>query len=172
MAGVGGWRARVGATGYRVALLALRAWWVVGRTRSSGVRCVLRHGDDIMLVRHSYGDRRWMLPGGRVRRGEDTGATATREMDQELGLACRNWTVTGCNAARTGYRRRSPADAFRRHPTARCARARGRSTRPAGSRARRFRRTAPTGSTKRPRAGGSAERASGPSRDVRHGKGG
>jgi 8-oxo-dGTP pyrophosphatase MutT (NUDIX family) len=117
MAGVGGWRARAAATGYRVALLLLRAWWVVARTRSSGVRCVLRHGDDIMLVRHSYGDRRWMLPGGRVRRGEDPAATATREMEQELGLVCRAWTVTGRNAARAGYRRRSRADGFRRHTT-------------------------------------------------------
>ena len=117
MAGVGAWRARAGAAAYRVALLLLRAWWAIGRTRSSGVRCVLRHGDDILLVRHSYGDRRWMLPGGRVRRGEDPKAAATREIDQELGLTCRDWTVTGCNAARSGYRRRSKADAFRRHTT-------------------------------------------------------
>ena len=118
MAGAsGGWRARTLAAGYRVALLLLRAWWAIGRTRSSGVRCVLRHGGDILLVRHSYGDRRWMLPGGRVRRGEDPKAAATREIDQELGLTCRDWTVTGCNAARSGYRRRSKADAFRRHTT-------------------------------------------------------
>jgi 8-oxo-dGTP pyrophosphatase MutT (NUDIX family) len=117
MGGSGAWRARAGALGYRVALLALRAWWVVGRTRSSGVRCVLRHGGDILLVRHSYGDRRWMLPGGRVRRREEPAATATREMEQELGIACRDWTVTGRNAGRTGYRRRSRADAYRRHTT-------------------------------------------------------
>ena len=117
MARVGAWRARAGATTYRVALLLLRAWWAVGRTRSSGVRCVLRHGDDIQLVRHSYGDRRWMLPGGRVRRGEDPAATATREIAQELGLVCRAWAVTGCNAARRGYRRPSRDEAFRRHTT-------------------------------------------------------
>src|ERR671933_1788302 len=118
MAGAsGGWRARALAAGYRVALLLLRAWWAIGRPRSSGVRCVIRHGGDILLVRHSYGDRRWMLPGGRVRRGEDPAATATREIDQELGLTCRDWTITGCNAARSGYRRPSRGHAFRRHTT-------------------------------------------------------
>ena len=110
-------RARAGAAGYRFALLLLRAWWVVARPRSSGVRCVIRHGGDILLVRHSYGDRRWMLPGGRVRRGEDPAATAAREMAQELGVVCPAWAVTGCNAARAAYRRPSRDETFRRHST-------------------------------------------------------
>lgn len=70
-----------------------------------------------MLVRHSYGDLRWMLPGGRVRRGESPFATATREMAQELGVVCDRWTLLGCQAARRGYRRRSRTDGFRRHTT-------------------------------------------------------
>src|ERR671933_1319778 len=117
MAGVSVWRARAGATAYRVALLLLRTWWTVARTRSSGVRCVLRHGDDILLVRHSYGDRRWMLPGGRVRHGEAPVETARREMRQELGIDAGRWTVIGCLGARAGYRRRSRTEGFRRHST-------------------------------------------------------
>jgi 8-oxo-dGTP pyrophosphatase MutT (NUDIX family) len=109
--------ARTRTLGYRLALLGLRAWWVVRRPRSSGVRCVLRSGDALVLVRHTYGDRRWMLPGGRVRRREDPIATARREMTQELGIACSGWRVVGCKAARSGYRRRSRADSFRRHST-------------------------------------------------------
>src|SRR3954463_5938324 len=89
------WRARAGAAGYRLALLLLRASWVLARAKSSGLRCVTRPGDEILLVRHSYGDRRWMLPGGRVRRGEDAAATARREMAQELGVACPGGTSPG-----------------------------------------------------------------------------
>lgn len=70
-----------------------------------------------MLVRHSYGDRRWMLPGGRVRGREDPVTTARREMHQELGVRCHQWKLTGCLAARSGYRRRSSTDSFRRHST-------------------------------------------------------
>ena len=70
-----------------------------------------------MLVRHSYGDRRWMLPGGRVRRAEDPVTTAQREMYQELGVRCAQWKLIGCVSAREGYRRRSSTDSFRRHST-------------------------------------------------------
>jgi 8-oxo-dGTP pyrophosphatase MutT (NUDIX family) len=110
-------RQRIGRWGYRLALLALRAWWVIRRPRSDGVRCVLRHGDAFVLVRHSYGDTRWMLPGGRIRRGESPLETAAREMGQELGVAGRAWRELGYLAPRSSYRRRSPAQPFRRHGT-------------------------------------------------------
>jgi hypothetical protein len=80
MAVVGGIR----AAAYRLAFGLLRAWWFARRPRSRGVRCILRSGDAVVLVRHSYGDRRWMLSGGRVRRGEDAIATARREMARSL----------------------------------------------------------------------------------------
>src|SRR3954447_10068034 len=79
--------------GYRLALVGLRAWWVIRRPRSDGVRCVLRHGDAFVLVRHSYGDARWMLPGGRLRRREHPIQTAAREMRQELALVGTSWQV-------------------------------------------------------------------------------
>ena len=109
--------ARMRMAGYRLALLFLRGWWVLRRPRSSGVRCVLLTGETIVLVRHTYGDRRWMLPGGRVRRGEDPVITARREMYQELGVRCQDWKLTGCLAAREGYWRRSSTESFRRHST-------------------------------------------------------
>jgi 8-oxo-dGTP pyrophosphatase MutT (NUDIX family) len=58
-----------------------------------------------------------MLPGGRVRRGEDPVVTARREMNQELAVSCRGWQLTGCSAAREGYWRRTPTESFRRHTT-------------------------------------------------------
>jgi 8-oxo-dGTP pyrophosphatase MutT (NUDIX family) len=120
-AGARGIRARLagsaGIWAYRLALLVLRAWWAVRRPRSEGVRCVLRHGDAFVLVRHTYGDERWMLPGGRVRRGEDPVETAVREMTQELGVTCESWRRVGYLAARDGYLRRSREEPCRRHAT-------------------------------------------------------
>ena len=110
-------RSCAGRWGYRLALLLLRAWWFVARPRSSGVRCVLRHGDRILLVRHTYGDRRWMLPGGRVRRGEQPLDTARREMRAELAVEATGWRVVARLPARAAYRRRSRADGYRRHTT-------------------------------------------------------
>jgi 8-oxo-dGTP pyrophosphatase MutT (NUDIX family) len=106
-----------GAWGYRLALLILRAWWMIRRPRSAGVRCVLRHGLAFVLVRHTYGDAGWMLPGGRLRQGEDPAHGAAREMAQELGVRCRGWRQVGYLAARASYWRRSPQESYRRHAT-------------------------------------------------------
>jgi 8-oxo-dGTP pyrophosphatase MutT (NUDIX family) len=110
-------QARLGRWGYRAALLALRAWWALRRPRTDGVRCVLRHGDAFVLVRHTYGDRDWMLPGGRIRRGESALATAEREMRQELGVTATGWHELGYVAPRRGFRRTSRDQPFRRHGT-------------------------------------------------------
>jgi 8-oxo-dGTP pyrophosphatase MutT (NUDIX family) len=49
--------------------------------------CVLRDAAGrVLLVRHTYGDRRaWELPGGWVGREEDPVAAARREAREELG---------------------------------------------------------------------------------------
>ncbi|MBV9943003.1 MAG: NUDIX domain-containing protein [Solirubrobacterales bacterium] len=107
----------VGACGYRLALLILRGWWMIRRPRSAGVRCVLRHRPAFVLVRHTYGDGGWMLPGGRLRQGEEPVHGAAREMAQELGVECRGWRQVGYLAARASYRRRSPRESYRRHGT-------------------------------------------------------
>ena len=90
--------ARVGATleimrlavkarraGIRCAYIGLRAYWFLTRPHVIGVKCVVTHGDDVLLVRHTYGHRAWDLPGGTVKRREVPLAAAQREMHEELG---------------------------------------------------------------------------------------
>jgi ADP-ribose pyrophosphatase YjhB (NUDIX family) len=68
----------------------------------AGVKCILRDGERVLLVRHSYGAReRWELPGGHLRRGEDPEAGARREMREELGLRVDGWRPLGVLGART-----------------------------------------------------------------------
>jgi len=91
--------------GYRVAFALLRAYWFVRRPILHGVKCVLTDGDQVLLVRHTYGPREWDLPGGAVRRGEPPADTARREMQEELGIAIDSWTPLGDVWAEIHYAR-------------------------------------------------------------------
>ncbi|HSC03420.1 MAG TPA: NUDIX domain-containing protein [Solirubrobacteraceae bacterium] len=79
----------------RVAYAGLRTYWFVARPRVVGVKCVLTHGNDVLLVRHTYGHRAWDLPGGTVRRREVPRDAAEREMHEELGRRIEDWTSLG-----------------------------------------------------------------------------
>jgi 8-oxo-dGTP pyrophosphatase MutT (NUDIX family) len=51
------------------------------------VKCILRDGDQVLFVRHTYGRRgSWELPGGGLRRREAPEAAVRREMREELGI--------------------------------------------------------------------------------------
>ena len=55
----------------------------------------IRQGESILLVRQSYGQRYWSLPGGTVELGESLDQAAVREMREETGLDVRIERVVG-----------------------------------------------------------------------------
>ena len=83
--------------GYRTAYRVYMAWSFVRRPRVRGTMCVI--SDDagrVLLLRHTYGDRRaWELPGGWVRREEEPVEAARREAREELGADIDGWRALG-----------------------------------------------------------------------------
>ena len=91
--------------GYRAAYTVLRTYWFIRRPKLSGVKCVLTDGDEVLLVRHTYGPRAWDLPGGAIKRGESPVNAARREMNEELGISIDDWRALGAVRVIVDHRR-------------------------------------------------------------------
>lgn len=81
---------------HQAGIHVLRVWWFVARPHTHGVKLVVWSGDQVLFVRHTYGNRRaWELPGGGRRRGESAPDAARREAREELGLDIGDWSYIG-----------------------------------------------------------------------------
>lgn len=59
-------------------------WWRIRKPLLLGCRVLAFDGEGrVLLVRHSYGSGRWLLPGGGIARGEAPLAAALRELGEE-----------------------------------------------------------------------------------------
>jgi 8-oxo-dGTP pyrophosphatase MutT (NUDIX family) len=91
--------------GYRLAYRVLQVLWFVRRPHKRGVKCLLTCRDRVLLVRHTYGNRAWDVPGGAIKRGESPLSAAHREMEEELGLGGLAWAEIGQLQGSVDHRR-------------------------------------------------------------------
>jgi ADP-ribose pyrophosphatase YjhB (NUDIX family) len=91
--------------GYRFAYRVLQVFWFIARPPKQGVKCLVTCRDRVLLVRHTYGNRAWDVPGGAIKRGELPLAAARREMGEELGLSGVEWIDIGEIRGNVNHRR-------------------------------------------------------------------
>ena len=72
---------------YRLAYHLLRTIALVRPPRGAGAKAAVVCGEEVLLVKHTYGPARWELPGGGMRRGEDPLHALHRELAEELGIS-------------------------------------------------------------------------------------
>jgi ADP-ribose pyrophosphatase YjhB (NUDIX family) len=71
---------------YKFAYSFLKIYWFIFRPRTQGVSCLIVSGDEILLIRHTYGRSAWTLAGGGLRKTETKEEGVKREVKEELGL--------------------------------------------------------------------------------------
>ena len=67
-------------------LLPYRLTWLATTNRVGVV--LTNQAGEIFLVKNWMGDGTWRLPGGGVKRGESSEVAASRELVEEIGVAC------------------------------------------------------------------------------------
>jgi 8-oxo-dGTP diphosphatase len=112
--------------GFRLAYRLARVWWFVARPDVVGVKAIILDDEQVLLVRHTYGDRgSWEVPGGHAQAGEEPAVAVRREMFEELGVDLADWRSVGALSGRTDAKRENVHCFVATMPDARIRLARG-----------------------------------------------
>jgi 8-oxo-dGTP pyrophosphatase MutT (NUDIX family) len=71
---------------YKFVHLLLKIYWFIFRPETRGVICLILSGDELLLIRHTYGHSAWTLSGGGLKKNESKKEAVKREVKEELGL--------------------------------------------------------------------------------------
>jgi 8-oxo-dGTP diphosphatase len=71
---------------YNLVYRFLKIYWFIFRPKTQGVTCLISSGDELLLVRHTYGRSAWTLSGGGLKKNESKEDAVKREVREELGL--------------------------------------------------------------------------------------
>jgi 8-oxo-dGTP diphosphatase len=71
---------------YKLVYRFLKIYWFIFRPKTQGVTCLILSGDELLLVRHTYGRSAWTLSGGGFKKNETKEEAVQREVKEELGF--------------------------------------------------------------------------------------
>ena len=70
---------------YRLAYRALLSLWFFTRPTVYGVYIAVWNRENLLIIKNSY-KKRFTIPCGRIKRGEDLAEAAVRELDEEVSI--------------------------------------------------------------------------------------
>ena len=71
---------------YKFVYPFFKFYWLVFRPKTRGVICLILSGDELLLIRQTYGRSAWTLSGGGFKKNETKDEAIKREVKEELGL--------------------------------------------------------------------------------------
>jgi 8-oxo-dGTP pyrophosphatase MutT (NUDIX family) len=80
---------------YRFLYFGLRLYWKIFSPKSESAICIVEYDGKVLLARNTYGDRKWVFPGGGCQKGETAENSAHREVSEEVGINLEKLTSFG-----------------------------------------------------------------------------
>lgn len=77
---------RIAQAGYRLAYRVILSIWFFTRPTVYGVYIAVWYQKKLLIIKNSY-KKRFTIPCGRIKRSEDSGDAAVRELYEEVGIA-------------------------------------------------------------------------------------
>jgi ADP-ribose pyrophosphatase YjhB (NUDIX family) len=71
---------------YKFVYAFLKIYWFIFRPKTQSVICLILSGDELLLIRNTYGHSAWTLSGGGFKKNETKEVAVEREVKEELGL--------------------------------------------------------------------------------------
>lgn len=80
---------------YKLGTPVIKLYWFIFRPATFGVKCIIRRGNEILMIRNTYGKGWWTFPGGGIEKGESDEQAIRREIQEELGVGLLNLKLVG-----------------------------------------------------------------------------
>jgi ADP-ribose pyrophosphatase YjhB (NUDIX family) len=87
-----------------IIIFFLKLYWFIFRPKTRGVNCIIQFENKILFVRHSYGSKKWTLPGGGVKRKETFEDAVKREAREEVDIILNNIKKVGVYVSNKEYK--------------------------------------------------------------------
>jgi 8-oxo-dGTP pyrophosphatase MutT (NUDIX family) len=71
---------------YKLAYPIAKIYWRIFKPKARGAFAVIKNGNDLLLVKNTYGSGYWSFPGGTMKKGESQMDVVKREILEEVGI--------------------------------------------------------------------------------------